>query len=250
MQGLSKEFEEFKKSASELEAEELIAAAREKFSRAELYSFSSFGSYSALLLDMIAKVDENIPVLFLETGKHFKETLEFIEIIKEKVGIKNVIKLYPDEKILNNADPEGELWQYNVDRCCWIRKVEPLERFLEENQQIKSIITGRRAYQTKERANMEKIEMDDHGRIRVNPIAFWSKDKIIEEFNKRGLPQHTLVPAGYPSIGCAPCTKQVRPGEDERSGRWAHIVDLEPESEQKSECGIHLSKDETSNWVI
>lgn len=245
-------FEQFKEQYSHLEGGELIAAARKEFGEGELVSFSSFGAYSSLLLDLVAKVNSSIAVLFLETGKHFKETLEYVEIVKQELGIKNIIKLYPDEKILNNADENGDLWQINVDRCCWIRKVEPLDRYMKENPQVKVIITGRRSYQTANRSEMEKIEIDDHGRIRINPIAFWSKDKIIEEFNTRKLPQHTLFHAGYPSIGCAPCTKQVHPGEDERSGRWAHIVDIKPDgsTSQKTECGIHLNNEEIKNWVI
>ena len=120
---------------------------------------------------------------------------------------------------------------------------------MEENE-IEAVITGRRAYQTPERANMESVEMDDKGHIRINPVAFWSKDKIKQEFSDRGLPQHPLVTLGYPSIGCAPCTKRVRPGEDERSGRWAHVTDYKPDGSQKTECGIHLDKSEIKDWVI
>lgn len=242
-------FAEFSAKNKHLEAEELIAAANEFFDEGMLASFSSFGSYSALLLDMIAKANLNIPILFLETGKHFKETLQFVETIKETLGLTNIKTLIPDEKILNNADPEGELWKSNVDRCCWIRKVEPLDRHLEEVG-YQAVITGRRAYQTKEREGMKKIEMDDKGHIRINPIAFWSKDKIHSEFEKRGLPQHPLVAKGYPSIGCEPCTQAVKPGEDERSGRWAHVADYQPEGEQKTECGIHLDKDKLEGLKI
>ncbi|MDX1950399.1 MAG: phosphoadenylyl-sulfate reductase [Rickettsiales bacterium] len=218
-----------------------------------LFSFSSFGSWSALLLHMIAEIDKSIPVLFLDTGKHFPETIKYANDITKHLGLKNLITLTPDDKILSHADIFGNLWQSNVNRCCWIRKVEPLDRFIDENTNLEAIITGRRAYQTKERQQMEKIELDDKGKIRINPLAFWSKDKIKEEFKRRNLFNHPLVEQGYPSIGCAPCTRQVMPGEDERAGRWAHIIDMSKDGDitaQKQECGIHLSKSEVSDWVI
>lgn len=249
MEEITTLFEEFKAKNSQLEAETLIEAADKFFAPNKLASFSSFGSWSALLLDMVAKVNNQLPILFLETGKHFPETLKFVEDIKTSLNLTNIISLTPDSKILNNVDPIGELWKVHVDRCCWIRKVEPLDRHLEEVG-YHAVITGRRAYQTKEREKMETIELDDKGKIRLNPIAFWSKDKIKEEFSKRGLLQHPLVAIGYPSIGCAPCTKAVKPGEDERSGRWAHVSDYQPNALQKTECGIHLGAEETKDWVI
>ncbi|HCR86463.1 MAG TPA: phosphoadenylyl-sulfate reductase [Alphaproteobacteria bacterium] len=242
-------FEEFKSKNSHLEAEELIDAADKFFAKGKLVSFSSFGSWSALLLDMVAKVNNEMPILFLETQKHFPETLQYVEDIKQCIQLRNVIALKPDDKILTNIDPQGELWKLNVDRCCWIRKVEPLDRYIEETS-VQAVITGRRAYQTKERQKMETIEMDDKGKIRLNPLAFWSKDKIKEEFAKRSLLQHPLVEQGYHSIGCAPCTRAVNPGEDERSGRWAHVTDYQPNALQKTECGIHLGAEETKDWVI
>ncbi len=253
---------EFSEKYSELEAEELIAAIDAELHHSDskfmvphphLYAFSSFGSWSALLLHMIAQVNPNIPVIFLETGKHFAETLKYAENITKAVGLRNLIPLYPDTKILTNVDADGELWKSNVNRCCWIRKVEPLDRYIDENLDLQAIITGRRAYQTKERQGLQKIELDDKGKIRINPLAFWSKDKIKEEFKRRGLFNHPLVEQGYPSIGCAPCTRQVHPGEDERAGRWAHVVDMSADgniASQKEECGIHLTKKETQDWVI
>ena len=247
---IEEKYQEFKQKYSHLEAEELMAEANEEFGiYGKLAVFSSFGAYSALLLDMISRVNNNLPILFLETGKHFYETLQYVDDIKDELQLNNIVMLKPDPKILAHADENGDLWQSNVDRCCWIRKVEPLERHMQE-MEYEAVITGRRSYQTPERSEMGKIELDDKENIRINPLAFWSKDKIKEEFNNRNLTQHPLVDQGYPSIGCAPCTKVVRPGEDERSGRWAHVVDLQPEKEQKTECGIHLSKEETQDWVI
>ncbi len=245
---LQSKFADFDSQNNSLEGTELIKATYEFFG-SKMACFSSFGSYSALMLKMVADVNKDIPVLFLETGKHFAETLQYVEDIKTGLGLKNIIALKPDEKMLKHADPHGNLWSANVDRCCWLRKVEPLDRHLADAG-YEAIITGRRAYQTKERSGMSKIELDDQGRIRINPIAFWSKDKIKQDFAELQLPQHPLVIKGYPSIGCAPCTRQVHPGEDERSGRWAHIVDLKPEAEQKTECGIHLNREDIKDFSI
>ncbi len=259
---LTNKLKEFSEKHSTLEAEELIAVIDKELHKTDnrfisphqhLYAFSSFGSWSALLLHMVAEVNKNIPILFLETGKHFPETLKYAEDITKHLGLKNLVALHPDKKILAHADPEGELWKSNVNRCCWIRKVEPLDRFIDETLDLEVIITGRRAYQTKERQGLQKIELDDKGKIRINPLAFWSKDKIKEEFKRRNLFNHPLVEQGYPSIGCAPCTRQVHPGEDERAGRWAHVVDMSTDGNivaQKEECGIHLTKKETQDWVI
>lgn len=232
---------------SELDAEALLHVAATQEFKGKIACFSSFGSYSALLLDMVAKVDKTLPILFLETGKHFKETLEYVEQLRTHFGFTDLRLLKPDPQLLKNSDPTGELWKTNVNRCCWLRKVEPLEREL-KNSGFEAVITGRRRYQTEDRAKLESIELDEDQRYRINPFANWSKDMIKAEFNKRGLPQHPLVEKGYPSIGCEPCTKAVRPGEDERSGRWAHTIDLQ--GKQKTECGIHVPQSIETNWSV
>jgi phosphoadenosine phosphosulfate reductase len=180
-----------------------------------------------------------MPILFLETEKHFPETLEYVEKLKQTLGLKDVRLLYPDRQLLQNIDPDGSLWSSQPNRCCWLRKVEPLQRALNEYR-FTALITGRKRYQTQQRATMETIELHDDGRFRINPLATWSKERINEEFKRRGLPEHPLVAKGYLSIGCAPCTRIVKPGEDERAGRWSHTSGL-PGGEQKSECGIHIA---------
>ena len=241
-------FQDFSSKYESLDAEDLISAANDVFGE-NLAAFSSFGSYSPLLLKKISDVNPNIPIVFLETGKHFSETIEFVETVKNHLGLTNFVELTPDEKILENADPNGNLWSSNVDRCCWIRKVEPLDRYL-ENSTVQAVITGRRSYQTAERSEMKKIELDDQGIIRINPFALWHKDKIIEQFNQFKLPQHPLVAQGYPSIGCAPCTSKVKAGEDERAGRWAHVTGSNADSQQKTECGIHLNREDIKDFSI
>ncbi|NDF13111.1 MAG: phosphoadenylyl-sulfate reductase [Proteobacteria bacterium] len=232
---------------SELDAEPLLHVMTTQEFKGKIAAFSSFGSYSALLLDMVSKIDKSIPVLFLDTGKHFKETLEYVEHIRKLLGFTDLRILKPDPQLLKNSDPNGDLWNTNVNRCCWLRKVEPLERELKASG-FEALITGRRRYQTDARASIESIELDEDQRYRINPFARWDKARIKEEFTKRGLPQHPLVEKGYPSIGCEPCTKAVRPGEDERSGRWAHTIDLQ--GKQKTECGIHIPHSVETNWTV
>ena len=199
---------------------------------------SSFGAGSALLLSMVAEANPATPVMFLETEKHFPETLEYVENLKNKLGLLDVRMLRPDPKLLGNVDPNGGLWETQPNRCCWVRKVEPLQRAMKEGN-FEALITGRKRYQTKERSEMQTIELNEDGRFRINPMAHFTKEMVKEEFKKRGLPEHPLVAKNYLSIGCAPCTRPLKAGEDERAGRWAHTAEL-PGGEKKVECGIHL----------
>lgn len=207
---------------------------------------SSFGADAAVLIALIAEVDPNTPILFLETRKHFPETLEYVDNLKSLLGLTDVRLLTPDPQIEKNIDAKGELWKVQPNRCCWLRKVEPLERAIKEAG-FEAMITGRKKYQTKERQKMDAIELDEDGRFKINPLATWSKEDIAAEFKKRNLPQHPLVAKGYPSIGCAPCTRQVKSGEDDRAGRWAHTAGF-PGGEQKTECGLHVTQD--INWTV
>lgn len=237
---------EFVALAADKQGKELISVAVDFFGVENMASLSSFGSYSSLLLSYIVEVNGNVPILFLDTGKHFPETLQYVEELQKTLPLNNLIRLKPQDKILAGADASGNLWKTNVNRCCWIRKVEPLDRYIEESN-LRALVTGRRFYQTSDRADIKTVELDDKGVIRINPFAFWSKEHIVREFNARELLQHPLFERGYPSIGCEPCTSQVKDGEDERSGRWRHTVTESGEG-QKVECGIHLSGNEIQGW--
>lgn len=233
----------------QMDAKELLHMMVKEEFKDEIAFVSSFGSGSALLLSLIAEVDNNVPVLFLETEKHFPETLEYVETLKKHLGLKNVQMLHPREDLLKNIDPSGELWKTQPNRCCWVRKVEPLQRALDEGG-YKALITGRKRFQTKQRADMENIELNEDGRFRINPLAYWDQQRVDDEFKQRNLPEHPLVKDGYLSIGCAPCTRPVKAGEDPRAGRWAHTAEL-PGGEQKVECGIHIEGMPTKpDWNI
>ncbi|MEQ1494734.1 MAG: phosphoadenylyl-sulfate reductase [Novosphingobium sp.] len=193
---------------------------------------SSFGAESAVLLHLIASIDPAVPVLFLETGKHFPETLAYRDEITARLGLTNLINLTPDPALLAKRDESGLRWSYDPDGCCEIRKVLPLVGALAG---FDASFTGRKGFQSATRAGLARFELDAtdvQGRLKVNPLADWSSDQIASYFAATGLPAHPLVAQGYPSIGCSPCTSMVALGEDARAGRW--------KGWDKTECGIHV----------
>ncbi|WMS43993.1 phosphoadenylyl-sulfate reductase [Acuticoccus sp. MNP-M23] len=188
---------------------------------------SSFGADSIALLNLVAEVDPSTPVLFLETGKHFEATLRYRDMVAEKLGLTNVIDLVPSAEALAQKDPDGLLHAREPDACCAIRKVAPLYEALSGYD---AWITGRRRDQTFLRNRMEVFEADG-ARTKINPLADWSQDDIDTYIWRLELPRNPLVDESYASIGCAPCTAKVAPGEDVRAGRWRGT--------DKIECGIH-----------
>jgi phosphoadenosine phosphosulfate reductase len=231
----------------ELDAPLLLhAMIREEF-RDEIALISSFGADAALMLALVADVDPATPVLFLETQKHFPETLDYARTLTSHLGLTQVHWLQPDPEMLARIDADGTLWSTQPNRCCWLRKVEPLNRAVEKLG-LKALITGRKRYQTLDRADMQTIELDDKNIFRINPIALWDRERQKREMAIRNLPEHPLVAKGFPSIGCSPCTRPVKEGQDERAGRWAHTIGLE--NEKKTECGIHLAASEVTNWSV
>lgn len=201
----------------------------------DLAVVSSFGAESAVLLHLIAQVDPKVPVLFLDTGKHFPETLAYRDLLVERLGL-NLVVLTPDPEDLAKKDETGLRWSYDPDGCCEIRKVRSLEKALAG---FDASFTGRKAFQAKTRANLPRFEVDTsdaQGRLKINPLIDWSAEDIAAYFAAHDLPRHPLIAQGYPSIGCSPCTSQVADGEDPRSGRW--------KGWDKTECGIHKPGEE------
>jgi phosphoadenosine phosphosulfate reductase len=192
---------------------------------------SSFGAESAVLLHLVAQVDPATPVLFLDTGKHFPETLAYRDLLVARLGLTNLINLTPDAAELTKKDETGLRWSYDPDGCCEIRKVKPLAKALAGYD---ATITGRKAFQSSTRANLPRFEIDGsdaQGRLKINPLIDWSAEDLAAYIAEHDLPPHPLVAEGYPSIGCSPCTTKVAAGEDPRSGRW--------KGWDKVECGIH-----------
>ncbi len=192
---------------------------------------SSFGSESAVLLHLVAQIDPNTPILFLNTGKLFGETLRYRDRLQDLLGLGDLRSLAPHPIDRATRDPDGTLWSRDTDACCNFRKVVPLKRALEG---FSAGITGRKRFQTKERAVMETVEFFE-GRFRFNPLADWSLADLEDYMVKHDLPRHPLVEDGYPSIGCMPCTRRVKSGEGYRDGRWSGL--------EKDECGIHVGVD-------
>lgn len=213
----------------DLPAQEIIALVVRDLFPGAIAAVSSFGADSAVLLDLIASVDKALPVLFLETGKHFEETLNYRDALASDFGLTNIRNLAPDPASLSTTDPDGTLHQRDLDACCAIRKVEPLARGIAP---FRAWLTGRKRFQAATRAAMPVFEAVG-SRIRINPLAKWTTADQALYMREHALRENPLVAYGYLSIGCFPCTQPVQPGEDSRSGRWA--------GHAKVECGIHLT---------
>ncbi|GEN99115.1 phosphoadenosine phosphosulfate reductase [Novosphingobium sediminis] len=193
---------------------------------------SSFGAESAVLLHLIAQVDKSIPVIFLETHKHFPETIAYRDELVVHLGLTGLLIVEPDAAQLEAKDGNGLRWSWDPDGCCDIRKVQPLARAL---LAFDASVSGRKGFQSSTRSGLPRFEIDRtdaEGRLKFNPLASWSSDDLEAYIVRHDLPRHPLVAQGYPSIGCAPCTSKVAPGEDPRSGRW--------KGWDKVECGIHV----------
>ncbi|KQI68743.1 phosphoadenosine phosphosulfate reductase [Loktanella sp. 3ANDIMAR09] len=189
---------------------------------------SSFGAESVALLHMVSVLDRNLPVLFLDTEMLFAETLTYQMEVAERLHLGDVRVLHPDRDALLARDNEGLLHLSDPDGCCALRKTEPLMRALGE---FDGWITGRKQYQGGQRKALPFFEADGD-LLKVNPLAHWTRDDVQDYMVENRLPRHPLVAQGYPSIGCAPCTTKVAPGEDPRAGRWRN--------REKTECGIHF----------
>jgi phosphoadenosine phosphosulfate reductase len=209
---------------------EIIAAALQAVGREHLAVVSSFGTESAALLKVTAEVDPAIPVVFLDTGWLFEETLAYRDTLIAQLGLRDVRSIKPLEQALSREDPERELWFSDPDACCRIRKVEPLARTLAP---FSAWINGRKRFQGGARAAMPVVE-DDGIRLKFNPFANVSPEDIAAIYARAGLPPHPLAAQSYSSVGCMPCTSRTASGEDARAGRWR--------GRSKTECGIHTVK--------
>lgn len=210
-----------------LDSLELLDAAVNEVFKGRIAVVSSFGTESAVLLDLVAQVNRHTPVIFLDTGKHFQETLDYRDRLVDHLGLTDVRNVTPAEDDLAWADGDGTLWRRNPDLCCQLRKVLPLERTLSG---FTAWINGRKRFQGGQRKQLGLFEVAD-SRIKVNPLATWDTAALGRAFVERGLPRHPLGAQGYPSVGCAPCTSKTEGALGSRTGRWA--------GSGKTECGIH-----------
>lgn len=207
----------------------VLEAAYEAFGE-RLALVSSFGAESAVLLDLVAKVDRSIPVLFLDTGMLFGQTLDYRKNLAARLGLTDVRDLRPAYQDLAISDPQAKLWQTDTDACCHVRKVLPLDRALAD---FDAWITGRKRFHGGDRLSLPVVE-ETASHLKFNPLANWTKADLDAYMVEQDLPAHPLVEQGFPSIGCWPCTRPVDDSDDVRAGRWS--------GSDKTECGIHLAR--------
>ena len=188
---------------------------------------SSFGAESAVLLHMVSQVDKATPVIFLDTGKHFWETLSYRAKLIDQLGLTAVRIITPATADLSTRDPDGTLHKNSADACCRIRKAIPLAKALEG---FEVTISGRKRYHGAARATLDFLSIAD-GRLKAEPLAGFSALDIAAYMKTHDLPHHPLTEIGYFSIGCEPCTQAGGTAADPRAGRWSGSA--------KTECGIH-----------
>jgi phosphoadenosine phosphosulfate reductase len=200
-------------------ASKAIEWAVERFGR-ELVLAASF--QDVVLIDLAVKVDPGLEVVFCDTEAHFPETLAFVDDVRARYGLRLIV---------TKPGPEAAEWPCGTERCCELRKVEPLGRVLEGRR---AWLTSLRRVDAPTRANAPIVGWDSvFGVVKVNPLATWTDEDVEGYLKDHELPVHPLVPRGYLSIGCAPTTRPVVAGEDHRAGRWA--------GSGKTECGLHAS---------
>ncbi|WEK51882.1 MAG: phosphoadenylyl-sulfate reductase [Candidatus Kaistia colombiensis] len=220
-----------------LSAQDLVARSLEEIFSGRIALVSSFGAESSVLLHLVASIDRNVPVVFMDTLRLFPETTAYRDALVERLGLTDIRTITPDPAVLAKADPYKALWMTDADACCRIRKTEPLARAMEG---FDAWFTGRKRFQAATRAAIQAFEPDG-ARIKVNPLASWSVEDLKAYIAQYQLPPHPLVAQGYPSIGCQPCTSKVKPGEDARAGRWRGL--------DKTECGIHLGLENDGSGI-
>jgi len=207
----------------------VIEAAFETFGP-KLALVSSFGAESAVLLHLASQVSKGIPVLFLDTGMLFGQTLDYRQQLAARLGLTDVRDLRPRFADIATKDPRADLWKTDTDACCEIRKVIPLDKALGG---FDAWITGRKRFHGGDRLRLSVVE-DVPPHTKFNPLANWGKADLDGYIAEHDLPAHPLVAQGFPSIGCWPCTRPVEEGQDVRAGRWA--------GQDKTECGIHVAR--------
>jgi phosphoadenosine phosphosulfate reductase len=206
----------------------LLGSILEDYAGKRMALVSSFGANSVVLLHLVAGIDPDLPVLFIDTGKLFADTHRYRAQLTERLGLTDVRIVAPRVSALGRNDPHGALWMRDKDACCDLRKVAS---FAEAIADFDIWISGRKRYQGGRRSDLALFE-EDGARLKINPLANWTAGDVDIYRSAFDLPQHPLVAKGFRSIGCEPCTTTVREGEDERAGRWRGY--------DKSECGIHV----------
>ena len=213
--------------AAELGTEAFLAEAIRRRYAGRIAVVSSFGIDAAVLLHLVAAIDRAVPVVFIDTGKLFADTLSYRDTLVARLGLADVRSIAPNAVALRKRDLAGDLWRRDADACCELRKVEPLAEALEG---FAAWISGRKRYHGADRETLPLVEIAD-GRLKINPLADWPAKRLRDYAARHRLPPHPLETQGYTSVGCTHCTTTTLPGEDPRAGRWRGTA--------KTECGIH-----------
>jgi phosphoadenosine phosphosulfate reductase len=224
--------------AESLSPQEILTWAIKNFQPSIALS-CSFGAPEGLaILDMMHRIDSDSRVFVLDTGRIPQATYDLMDRVRDRYG-KQVEVIFPEaDAVQTMVRSKGMNLFYesieNRQLCCRIRKVEPLNRYLST---LDAWVSGLRRDQNVTRRDTAKVELDyiHGGIVKVNPIADWTRDDILGYVKAQNVPINRLHSEGYPSVGCEPCSRAVRPGEDERSGRWWW------ESADTRECGIHVA---------
>lgn len=234
---------EWQRQRRDLDLQDIVASAAEFLEDAPAreiirWAAATFGDRlcltssmsDALLIDLVSRIKPGIDVLFIDTGYHFAETIGTRDAVQQVYDV-NVITIEPSRTVAEqDRDLGPRLFGRNPDLCCYLRKVEPLNRALEP---YLAWISGIRRDEAVTRASVKVVEWDAKRQmVKINPIARWTQEDVDNYIADNGVLINPLHYDNYPSIGCAPCTRQVLEGEDPRSGRWAGLG--------KTECGIHL----------
>jgi phosphoadenosine phosphosulfate reductase len=209
-------------------AQDLLAWAADRFA-GRIVLTCSWQHQSSVLVDMLHRLGVSVRIVELDTGLLFSETYETRDRLIERYDL-DVERIDPPQSVEEQALSEGpELWKRDPDRCCALRKVAPLERALVG---MDAWITGIRRQQSVVRAGARKLELDPRGVVKVQPLADWTDEQVKGYLFAHDVPYNPLHDQGFPSIGCVPCTRAIRQGEDSRAGRWADA--------EKTECGLHI----------
>jgi phosphoadenosine phosphosulfate reductase len=232
--------EKLEKFSAEFETktpQEILTWAADRFSPNMVMS-SSFQTQSMPLLHMVSRILPDMPVLFIDTGYHFWETLMFREQIATEWNL-NIVDLYRDSRwdifVRQNT---RTLPIEDPNLCCYLHKVQPMQNVLKN---FKVWISGIRRDQTSARANAQILELLDDGLLKINPLLNWTKADVKRYAEEHHLPSHPLLEKGYRSVGCAPCTIAIGMNDDERAGRWA--------GKDKVECGLHTTMFSKKNII-
>jgi phosphoadenosine phosphosulfate reductase len=220
-------YEEIIRRLSFFDGVDILAPLIEQHFKGRIALVSSFGSESAVLLHMASEIDRSLPIIFLDTGKLFWETIAYRSKLVDRLGLTDIRTMKPDAAQLAVSDRDGALHRINPDICCHIRKTEPLARAL---RGFDAWISGRKRFHGGLRADIPTLEVID-GHLKVEPLARFTAADIENYIDHYELPRHPLVEHGYRSIGCMPCTVKGGTSDNPRAGRWAGLA--------KSECGIH-----------